>query len=541
MGDYVEIVAPTENVNDPSVVVYEFLVEDGAEVKEGQDVIAVETSKATTNIEATADGYIKFVVSIGDEIPNGELLAVIGNDREQIDKYCEVKEEKKAAPKQNTKDNNSSTIHVESFLAEVSPFGIFDTSVTLGEIYIKSGVKVDEGTILCKVRNGKTIEEIKAPKAGYVHWNIEPYKTVSKGQEIGTISGSPIAPTNVVTDNTHYNSLRISREAKRILDEKKLTAEALGLSGLVTTGMIEEVLNPKKVEEKKPFSITTEKKKVFHSTSGRIEKLSKAKRAEASFLSDANREAIVSQVSVLVPTQGIFSACEENPELASRFSSTLIFEVGKLLKGYRHMTAIYDDGQLLVYDHINIGYALAIDDGLKVPVFRDADQMDLETIMMQKNAFIEKYVSRELSPDDLGGGTFTITDLSSTGCYLFNPILNLGQSVILGIGGENPDKTNYPLILAFDHRVIDGETATEFLNKLKERLISHENVLLGKEEKETEESPRSDLQNVDVDNLCCDSCFRSAEEIEELGHYLFKVIDKSGNEKHICSICMRGW
>lgn len=531
MCEIVKIVAPTNNVNDTSVTIYEFLVEDGAEVKEGQEVIAVETSKATINIESPANGFIKFIAQVGDEVPNGELLAIVARHKEQLADF------------QGGKKDGAKITDVEAAVpipsSNTVPFGAFNKAVTLGEIYAVDGSKVQKDAILCKVRSGKDIEIVTAPATGYVHWNAEPYKSIVAGQPVGIISDSPIISPMNEDVSIQYNSVRISREAQRLLDERKLSAANLGLTGLVTADIVGQKLNPYKKKQQNETKNAMAAIPSTHAADGKYEKLTKAKRNEATFLSNANKEAVVSQVSVLVPTQGIFSACMDDSELASKFSSTILFETGRLLKNYRQMVSTYDDGQLFVYDHINIGYALSIDDGLKVPVFKDIDQKNLNQIMEQKEQFIEKYISRELSPDDLDGGTFTITDLSSTGCYLFNPVLNLNQSVILGVGGENPEKTHYPLILAFDHRVIDGATATEFLVELKERLISHENVLLGEPEQKKEIVLAEEA--IEPDNLECASCYRTADELDNLGHYLIKVIDKSGKEKYICSMCAGGW
>lgn len=535
MSEVIKIVAPTNNVNDTSVVVFQFLVEDGTEVKEGQEIIAVETSKATTNIESPAKGYIKFVVNVGDEIPNGDLLAVVAKTKKLLDEF-------NINGRRDSKEVASEVkSHVTGFVVNKNScsFGTFDKPVTLGEVFARNGDRVKKGDILCRVRSGKGIESIAAPEDGFVHWNEEPYKVIKAGSSAGTIDDSPVTGA-IDKDTVSYDSLRISGEAKQILADRKLSASDLGLTGLVTAKMVRAELGSNHTKEHSVRE-TVKSVPVVYSSDGRTEKLSKAKRAEASFLSDANRDAVISQVSVLVPTGGIFSACAEDPELAGKFSSTILFETGRLLMSYRQMCSIYDDGQLYVYNSINIGYAISIDDGLKVPVFKNADKKDLNSIISEKEQFIQKYISRELTPDDLGGGTFTITDLSSTGCYLFNPVLNLGQSAILGIGGENPEKTNYPLILAYDHRVIDGATATEFLNKLKERLIVHESVLLGMAGINTDDDPkiiRTDISNADP---ACNSCYRSIDEVEELGQYLFKITDKNGMEKHICSMCMRGW
>ena len=370
MGDVTRIIAPTNNVNDTSVVVYEFLVEDGAEVKEGQEVIAVETSKATTNITSTANGFIRFVVSIGDEIPNGDLLAVVGESMEQIEAFGVNKNKVSDIMTTESDSPLANPAFLEENSANAVSFGIFEAPVTVGEISFKNGEWVEKGSELCKVRIGGKIETVKAPCEGYIHWNVNVYETLMQDDVLGTVSNSPISSTHRVNTQIGYKSLRISKEAQRLLDERNISADQIGLSGLVTADMVRDILNLIISEtENRPNEHDSNKKDVrknvlsYHSSDGTPEKLSKAKRTEAGFLSDANREAVVSQISVLVPTRGVFDACSEDSELAGKFSAIIIFETARLIRNYRQMTSVYDNDQLFLYDHINIGYALSIDDG----------------------------------------------------------------------------------------------------------------------------------------------------------------------------------
>ena len=588
-----KIIAPTNNVNDTSVVVYELLVENDSSVKSGQAVLIVETSKATLTIESPADGFIHFMTKIGDEVLNGNVLAVVGDTVEEAkdfgsngdnanpDKTAKpllTKETHKTPDAPDSEENKAGKDENNGI-----SFGIFDHSVTLGEIMFKNGDAVTEGEAICKVRHADKVETVKSPASDFISWNKKPYETIKAGEAIGEITKQAIKTDKVKkpagTSKPVATFLRLSKAAQQFLDERGLTAEVLGLSGLVTVQSVQSALQASTQSQPSNDSVNeprinqgqTKSRQTKPSVSnignvvGHYQKLSKAKRAEGDFLARANKDAVVSQVSVLVPTQRIFTACADDPELARKFSSIIILEVSRLLKSFPAINAVHADhtdheadngsanGQLYLYDSINVGYALSIDDGLKVPVFKNADTKDLETIMAEKDRFIEKYINRELTPDDMAGGTFTITDLSSSGCYFFNPVLNLGQSAILGIGGEDTEHMHYHLILAFDHRVVDGAMATEFLCRLRDRLVAHERVLIhfsiesaATENIKVHKTPVVDTANtvanmIDLENLACDSCFRTAEELEEDGHYLFKVIDKHGQEKHICSICMRGW
>lgn len=551
MSGVFEIVAPLSNVNDNSVVVCEQLTEDGAMVTKGQPVVTIETSKAASELTAPADGIIRYVVNVLDEVPNGTVLALVGENPADIDAYIkETAENNRVSAKSETAVSAGEPERTagknRSGKDEDTPFGVFENTVTLGEIMVRDGETAEAGRLLARVRSSSGVEEIKAPVSGYVFWDVMPYEIIQAGEAAGVISGSGVRKASFGRTgrkkDRNYTSLRISAAAGRLLDEYDTSAQALGLSGLITA---RDVLRCVKSEghydggdnhagEAYPRGTHKDKvkKPVVHQTTGGYEKLSKAKRSEAAFLSEANSEAVVSRVSVLVPTRGIFSACSEDPELAGRFSSILIMETAALLKKYPMLQSVYDDGNVFVYDQINVGYAVSIDEGLKVPVFHKCDGLSLDEIAALKEEYIEKYVDKTLSADDLSGGTFTITDMSQSGCFMFDPVLNLGQSAILGVGGENTAHTEYPLILAFDHRVCDGMSAAAFLNDLRTRLVAYENALMPEPDKDEDQSERE---------AYCDYCFRDAQELEKKGHYLFKSVDKNGQEKYICSICAAGY
>jgi hypothetical protein len=361
-------------------------------------------------------------------------------------------------------------------------------------------------------------------------------------------AGEPEMPGIVVpqaelpTGQQTYNSLRWSKVAKDMLSARRISAATLGLSGLIRTRDIPKQPGPEITGNKAP---TTYSKKAQMLP----RKPGKSKKAEIQFLKSANADAILSQVSVLVPTNHLFKKAANDPELAKQFSARIIFEVSRLLRKYPDLQSVYEDDILFQCMETNIGYALCIDRGLKVPVFRDCDKLDLDTIIEQKDAFIEKYVSNSLSPEDLEGGTFTITDLSSTGAWLFNPVLNYRQSCILGIGGENPEGNTWPLILAFDHRVTDGMTASAFLNDLKQRLCSHESLLNYNEgdstqkDKQKTDDPagRQEPENNERELPFCSKCYRDIDELNAMDHYLVQTINHDGDVQLVCTICMEGW
>lgn len=126
---------------------------------------------------------------------------------------------------------------------------------------------------------------------------------------------------------------------------------------------------------------------------------------------------------------------------------------------------------------INIGLAVAVDDGLLVPVICNADQLSIIEIAELSTSLVDKAKQGLLSYDDLGNGTFTITSLGSYGIDMFTPIINYPESAILGVGCikkvpvvKDESIQILPIIilsLSFDHRIIDGAPAAIFLQKIR--------------------------------------------------------------------------
>jgi 2-oxoglutarate dehydrogenase E2 component (dihydrolipoamide succinyltransferase) len=139
-----------------------------------------------------------------------------------------------------------------------------------------------------------------------------------------------------------------------------------------------------------------------------------------------------------------------------------------------------DGTDILYKKHINIGVAVALDWGLIVPVIKDADKKSLFDISKAIVDLAARARDKKLSPDDVQGGTFTITNPGVFGALFGMPIINQPQVAILGIGAveKRPVVTNDAITirlraymsLGYDHRTIDGAVADEFMVNLKKRL-----------------------------------------------------------------------
>jgi pyruvate dehydrogenase E2 component (dihydrolipoamide acetyltransferase) len=140
----------------------------------------------------------------------------------------------------------------------------------------------------------------------------------------------------------------------------------------------------------------------------------------------------------------------------------------------------WDQTRILRHRHVNIGVAVAIDDGLIVPVIRDSDRKTLTEVAREAHGLSARARSRRLTPDELTGGTFTISNLGMYGIRQFTAVINPPQAAILAVGAAIREPvvrgdqvtvgTTMALSLSIDHRAVDGATAAAFLTGLRERI-----------------------------------------------------------------------
>jgi pyruvate dehydrogenase E2 component (dihydrolipoamide acetyltransferase) len=156
----------------------------------------------------------------------------------------------------------------------------------------------------------------------------------------------------------------------------------------------------------------------------------------------------------------------------------LVRIAAEALGRHPRVNATWRDGVVELEGSVGVGIAVATEDGLVVPVVRDAGSLDLAGITARRIELVERARTGRLTPDDVGGGTFTISNLGMYGVDSFNAILNAPQAAILAVGriadrvvavdGAAVVRPVMELSLSCDHRVIDGARGAEFLGTLAE-------------------------------------------------------------------------
>jgi 2-oxoglutarate dehydrogenase E2 component (dihydrolipoamide succinyltransferase) len=171
------------------------------------------------------------------------------------------------------------------------------------------------------------------------------------------------------------------------------------------------------------------------------------------------------------------------------FMSFFTKAVTEALKLYPAVNAQIDGNEMIFHDYADVGIAVSSPKGLMVPVVRNAEQMSLAEIEREIKRLAVKARDGKITPDDMTGGTFTITNGGVFGSMLSTPIINPPQSAILGMHNvvERPVAINgkveiRPIMyvaLSYDHRIIDGKESVGFLVKLKEMLENPERMIFG--------------------------------------------------------------
>jgi len=154
--------------------------------------------------------------------------------------------------------------------------------------------------------------------------------------------------------------------------------------------------------------------------------------------------------------------------------------LGRALKQFPWLNSTWTDEGVVLKRYVNLGIAVSIPDGLIVPVLKDADQLGFTELVRRMNDLVERSRNKQLKPEDVQGGTFTLNNTGATGSVASQPIINQPQAailtteaivkrpVVIGEGIAVRDMMN--MCLSFDHRIIDGMMAGQFLSFMKQGL-----------------------------------------------------------------------
>ena len=411
----------------------QWLKKEGDRIQGGDVLASIETDKAEIELESFASGVLrKILVADGDMVPVGKLIAIVAEPDEDISSLLA------GAP------------------AAAAPSPKAEAKAPAAAAPAPSAPPAPPAKAAAPAAPPKA--EVKAPPAA-----------PQVPAESGWIPASPIARRMARDAGVDLSKVSGSGPGGRILErdvEAYVAAQAQRLGGAdVPTGArefedkdlstIRKTIASRMVQSKAPiphFTVTVE--------------------ADMGAAQDLRTS---------------LNAIDPNAEKLS-VNHILIKAVALALKRNPAINAAYHEGKARVFKRVHIGVAVALEDGLIVPVIRECDRKSLGEIAHEAKGLIERARNKKLRPDEYSGGTFAISNLGMYDVVEFTAVIDPAHGAILAVGAieEKPVVMNGQIVVrhrmrltgSFDHRIIDGAMGAKFLQEVKKILENPVQVLL---------------------------------------------------------------
>ncbi|MCY3742904.1 MAG: dihydrolipoamide acetyltransferase family protein [Candidatus Poribacteria bacterium] len=416
-----------------------WLVKEGDTVTEGQPLLEIETDKVVHEQESPTDGVIAHILAEeGTNVPVNALLAVIGAPGEEVPRVAadtavaqqEPEPEEPAQPVQPKPTPSPTTVAPKASPAArqlAEKLAINLTEVTASG----PGGRILEGDVQRYIDlRGPMPTETARLKASPLARRL----AKEHGVDLSSIAGSG-PDGRIVRDDVLQAASTAPEISAAEAPALQQAAEVIAMDGI--RGIIAERMT---------LSVQTNASVTLHTEA---------------------------DATAFVELRGMLNDKLQAREVSITYTDLLVKVVANALREHPRLNATLTDEGIHLLSEINIGVAVALEDGLVVPVVRDADKARLSELSTQVKDFAERARGNQLTPGELQGGTFTITNLGNFGIDAFTPIINPPESAILGVGrilkkpvvheDEIVVRSMLALSLTFDHRVIDGAPAAQFL------------------------------------------------------------------------------
>jgi pyruvate dehydrogenase E2 component (dihydrolipoyllysine-residue acetyltransferase) len=421
--------------------IVKWLKAEGDKVMEGEPICEVETEKVVFEVESPADGILlKIVVSDGEKTEIFSTIGIVGAEGETVDLKEFLKEE------EVEKRIDVSDIRKQLSKKGTGAGGKLKISGRARKLAKKMGV--DPATIEGSGPGGRIVEK--------------DIMAAAESDTDASVRISPVARKMAEEYHIDTGKLKGSGPGGRIVKEDVQQA----IDGAPGKGA--PLTKPAKAGSKEVGEVVPIRgvRQVI------FERMHQS-------LQQSAQLTISSEVDVkeLVRFRTFLGAGPENERIKVSYNAILLKMLAKTLEAYPRMNASVVENEIWEWKTVNLGVAVDVEEGLVVPVIRDANLKSMLAIQNELNDLATRAKSKKLVPNDLQGGTFTLTNLGFLDVDAFTPIINPPESGILGVGrivekpvvenGEISVGKRMVLSLTFDHRIIDGADGGRFLKKLK--------------------------------------------------------------------------
>ena len=500
-------------------VVASWLKQVGDAIEEGDILAEIETDKATMEFESFNEGTLLHIgVNEGEAAPVDSLLAIIGEEGEDISALLTSKSSEENSGKIEETSSASETAKSVEIPVGVEVVTMPRLSDTMTDGTVASWLKqvgdtIEEGDILAEIETDKATMEFEAfyegtllyvglqegdsapvdsilaiigPKgtdvselaANYVKSDIkveEPKKEVEK--EVLKKPASVSKPTATKKETVSSERIFVSPLAKKMADDKGFNLSKISGSG--ENGRIIK----KDIENYQPavgganmgVFVPSGEERTEDISNSQMRKVIARRLGESKFTAPHYYLNVEFDMENAIAFRKQFNTL---PEVKISFNDIIVKASALALKKHPQVNSQWFDDRIQLNHHVHVGVAVAVEDGLVVPVVEFTNEKSLPQIGAEVKDYAVRARQKKLTPQEMDGSTFTISNLGMFGIESFTSIINQPNSAILSVGAiiEKPVVKNgqlavgnmVKLTLACDHRTVDGATGAQFLQTLKE-------------------------------------------------------------------------
>lgn len=504
----------------------------GDKIEEGDILAEIETDKATMEFESFHEGTLLYIgVQEGETTKVDQLLAIIGEEGEDISEALNGSAEKEAsadaavASTEDTADDASSSDSSSDLPEGVTVVTMPRLSDTMEEGTVatwlkKVGDEVEEGDILAEIETDKATMEFESFQSGNLLYIGLEEGDSAKVDSLLAIIGPKGTDVSGIAKSFDANGSTSSKkeeapkkEAKVEAPKKEAPKAAPAQTEATTTASGRIFVSPlaKKMAEEKGINLSQVK---GSGENGRIVKrdienftpsaaVAQSSAPVAKFVASGQedfdekpnsqmRKAIAKNLAKSKFTAPHYylnvefdmdnamafrTQYNSIPDTKISFNDMIVKACALALRQHPQVNSQWFDDKMRLNNHVHIGVAVAVEDGLLVPVVKFANEQSLPQIGAAVKDFAGRARKKKLSLDEMEGSTFTISNLGMFGIESFTSIINQPNSAILSVGaivakpvvknGQVVAGNTMKLTLACDHRTVDGATGSQFLQTLK--------------------------------------------------------------------------